>query len=188
MTRKYQTNVWKEGIMGKEETLNFHRNWFCTLKFKIQEWLQRFRQKDIKPWIFPKLTSLCWHKICWSTLPFTPSLPFFFLGWQELQAGIQMYNKVQGTVFPGLMGPAEKALSGSIKKLIVFGVVIGWKTFRSPLIRWTSETTEIYQCTDLILRGLKRKCPINLMNQAAREQLLLKSEWEISHQWHKFYQ
>lgn len=46
-----------------------------------------------------------------------------------------MYRKVQGTVFPGLMGPAEKALSGSIKKLIVFGAVIGWKTFRSPLIR-----------------------------------------------------
>lgn len=46
-----------------------------------------------------------------------------------------MYNEVQGTVFPGLMGPAEKAVSGSITKLIVFGAVIGWKTFRSPLIR-----------------------------------------------------
>lgn len=46
-----------------------------------------------------------------------------------------MENKVQETGFPGLMDPAEKAVSISIMKLIVFGAVIGWKTFRSPLIR-----------------------------------------------------
>lgn len=46
-----------------------------------------------------------------------------------------MDKKVKGNVFRGLMGPADNTVSRSDMKQIVFGVVIGWKTFRSPLIR-----------------------------------------------------